>query len=99
MEVAETSRRPASTQEITRKRVLELRPARKRKRELYSLHTEDEVHDGEEARALRQRTDHQAPFIDVQDHGHVGAPVQSAPPTAETTDSGVAANLGVLQPR
>ena len=95
--IAETSCRPASTQEIMRKHVLELRPARKRKRELYAIHPEDEVHvpfgdDGQEARALRQRTEHQAPFIDMQDHGHVGAPLQTAPPTAETTDSGVAAS-------
>lgn len=87
--VAETSCRPASTQEILRKQLLELRPARKRKRELYSSHPHEEdyipfIDDTEEARNRRQRTDHQAPFVDTQEHDHVGV----QPETLDTGPSG-----------
>ena len=105
--VAEISCRPASTQEILKKHVLELRPARKRKRELlYSSNPEEEdclpfADDGDEARALRQRTEQQAPFVDLQDHGHVGVmpTVPAAPaaePTTEVTAPGTAATPEAL---
>ena len=105
--VAETSCRPASTQEIMKKHLLELRPVRKRKRELYAEHPEDEIYvpfadDGDEARSLRQRTEQQAPFIDVQEEVQappMSMPMSSAPMEQQTEDpqpasipSGVAAS-------
>ena len=99
--VSETSCRPASTQEIMKKHVLELRPARKRKRELYSSHPEDEEHvpfsdDGQEARTLRQRTEQQAPFIDIQDTEPMSAPEPPIQNIADSNDPGVAASPGTL---
>lgn len=68
--VAETGCRPASAQEVLRKQILELRPARKRKRDILSEYEEGDdyvpfMDDGEEARSLRMRTETQAPFLDI----------------------------------
>ena len=102
--VAETSCRPASAQEVMKKHILELRPANKRKRELYS----DDINgdyipfadDGDQARALRQRTEQQAPFIDAQEPMETTSAAttpmeeQTSDSTSALTPSGVTASPG-----
>ena len=78
--VAETSCRPASTEEIYKTQVLELRPSVKRGREI--IGEDDDVHvpfaeDVDQARSLRPRFDGQSPYVDVI-------------PNLETGGSGVA---------
>ena len=72
--VAEVSVRPASAQELYKKHLLEMKPSRKRERQL--LQDDDDVEvddipftdDLDQSRSLRQRRDGgvQAPFVDVQ---------------------------------
>ena len=95
--IAETSCRPASAQEILKKHALELRPIRKRKRQMFAADIEDEEHmpfadDGDEARTLRARTNQQAPYVDVQDQ--LPDEIFTGPDllSEETSASGVAAN-------
>ena len=66
--VAETSCRPAGAQEIYSKHILDLRPSRKRERDL-EMDDADEMpfsSDLDRAVALRRRYDGQAPFVDIQ---------------------------------
>ena len=68
--VAKTGCRPAAAQEVLQKQILEMRPARKRKREIFSDQDEGDdyvpfMDDGDEARSLRMRTEIQAPFLDI----------------------------------
>ena len=78
--VAETSCRPASTEELHKKQVLELRPSARRGREI--IGEEDEVHvpfseDLDQARSLRPRFEGQSPYVDLI-------------PNMESEDAGVA---------
>ena len=63
--VAETTCRPALAEEIYKKQILELRPSRKRRRELILEEDEDEYipfsDDTDQARRLRARHEEQAP--------------------------------------
>ena len=92
--VAETGCRPASAKEVLQKQILEMRPARKRKRDILSEHDEGDdyvpfMDDGDEARSLRMRTEGQAPFLDIgeeepqlprqQQEGHSSAPQGDGP--------------------
>ena len=96
--VPETSCRPASAEEIHKKNILELRPSRKRGRELVAeddeLYLEDYIPfaaDGDAARHLRPRYEGQAPFVDILD---ADFPIPDG--TNDGVDSGVAANPGQL---
>ena len=76
--VAEVGVRPASAQELYRKHLLELKPSRKRERQILQDDDDAEEHGGDvpftedldRSRALRQRQDGgvhvQIPFVDVQ---------------------------------
>ena len=89
--VPEVACRPASTEEILKKHVLELRPSRRRRRQLLAEDDEDEddhlpfADDGDEARALRSRSEGQAPYLEVG----ADQPEGGAQP-------GVAANPGLM---
>ena len=89
--VPEVACRPASTEEILKKHVLELRPSTKRRRQLLAEDDEDEEDhlpfedDGNEARGLKSRTDGTAPYLEVG----VDEPSGGA-------QSGMAANPGLM---
>ena len=90
--VPETSCRPASAEEIHKKNILELRPSRKRGRELMAededIYIDDYVpfaEDGDAARHLRPRFEGQAPFVDILDADF------PEPGPAVGVDAGVAA--------
>ena len=89
--VAETACRPALAEEIYKKQILELRPSRKRRRELILEEDEDEYipfsDDMDQARHLRARHEEQAPYVDVlprlEAEGDVGGPGVAAIPGDE----------------
>ena len=84
--IAETSCRPASMEEIQKKQVLELRPSRKRTRELIMGTDDDEeeylpfADDGDHARHLRARHEGQAPYVDAIDVVALDRPLQASDP-------------------
>lgn len=94
--VSEVACRPATTEEAMKKHVLELRPARKRRRDIIAEDPE-EMHipfaeDGDFARSLRQRTEGQAPFVDVSTGAGSGSQPGGQPNLPEPGQpSGVAA--------
>ena len=96
--ISEVACRPATTEEALRKHVLELRPARKRHRDIIAEDPEEIyvpfAEDGDFARSLRQRTDGQAPFVDVSSGG--GSSQTGGQPHLPEGDQlpGVAANPG-----
>ena len=93
--ISETSCRPASTQEIMKKHILELRPSRKRKRDLYMEEPDDEdlpfADDVEEAMPHQGRGQEQFPFVDLND-----AEVPVLGPNGDASVPGVAANPGIV---
>ena len=95
--ISEVACRPATTEEALRKHVLELRPARKRHRDIIAEDPEEIYvpfsEDGDFARSLRQRTEGQAPFVDVSSGGSSATGGQPYSPVLEQP-SGVAAIPG-----
>ena len=77
---AETACRPATSSEVLRKQVLELKPSRKRRRMIYQDHEDEEelpfTEDFEAAGGLRGIE--QSPYVDLQDGG---TSVVDAPPS------------------
>ena len=82
--VSETACRPASGEEVMKKHALEMRPSRKRRRELLSDSMEEEdylpfTEDGQQARSLRARIEVQTPFVDVNQNPPLAQLPNAAP--------------------
>ena len=96
--IAEVACRPATTEEAMKKHVLELRPGRKRYRDIVAEDPEEDYipfsEDGDFARMLRPRTEGQAPFVDVSTGGSMSQPGGQPYPAGGDPTSGMAANPG-----
>ena len=100
--VAETACRPATSQEILKKHVLELRPSRKRKRMLYLDELDDDPmpFDEDLVTAQNLRDPGQSPYADLQedDSGRTVAPRLGAPGPSDSLQGGLFQHGGLPIP-